>query len=76
MSEDALNSRKTQVHRMLVQWDEAFKNADAECHLVDYAELTENFGSERKSEAVCAMLRDIAENGVKRKYFDTVNNPF
>ena len=73
MSDDALKSRKTQVHRMLVQFDETFKSADAECHLVDYMKLTDNFRSESKSEAVCAMLRDIAENGVKREFYSNIS---
>ena len=56
---------------MMVQWDETFTPADYECHLVDYAKMTNQFSNERKADAVCNMLKDIAENGVKSNYLET-----
>ena len=64
---DGIDSRSTQLHRMMVQWDETFTPADYECHVVDYAKMTNQFSNEKKAEAVCRMLKDIAENGVKSK---------
>ena len=67
LDEVVQKSRLTQLHRMMVQWDEAFTTADQECHLVDYSGMTSGFTDGKMAEAACAMLTDVAMNGVKRK---------
>ena len=67
LDDDVQKSRLTQLHRMMVQWDEAFTTADQECHLVDYSGMTKGFSDINKAEAVCAILKDVALNGVKRE---------